>query len=104
DISLQLGLLIDGDVITGPVISADWSATCKQLLGKVLNKFRGSWIEMRWLEDNFQTIEDSTSDVKKKQFARTFILRLIRGLLMPNKYHNLVHLRWLLLLANLKES
>ncbi|MBA0842017.1 hypothetical protein Goarm_001867, partial [Gossypium armourianum] len=59
---------------------------------------------MRWLEDNFQTIEASMSDVEKKQFARAFILRLIRGLLMPDKSHNLIHLRWLLLLDDLKES
>ncbi|MBA0660363.1 hypothetical protein Goklo_012386, partial [Gossypium klotzschianum] len=49
DISLQLDLPIDGDVVTGPVISADWSATCEQLLGKVPNRFKGSRIEMRWL-------------------------------------------------------
>ncbi|PPR92685.1 hypothetical protein GOBAR_AA27986 [Gossypium barbadense] len=50
------------NVIMGPVVSADWSATCDQLLGTVLNKFRGSQIEMRWLEDNFQTIEASDLD------------------------------------------
>ncbi|KAH1107778.1 hypothetical protein J1N35_011546 [Gossypium stocksii] len=75
------------------VISADWTATWEQLLGKVLNKFRGSRIKMRWLEDNFKTIEASASDVKKQQFMRTFILRLIEGMLM-----------WLLLLVDLKEA
>ncbi|KAG8472799.1 hypothetical protein CXB51_034729 [Gossypium anomalum] len=59
---------------------------------------------MRWLEDNFQTIGASTSNVEKEQFACTFILRLIGGLLMPDKSYNLVYLRWLLLLADLKES
>ncbi|MBA0750227.1 hypothetical protein Gogos_001645 [Gossypium gossypioides] len=58
---------------------------------------------MKWLEDNFQTIEASASDVEKEQFARAFILRLIGGLLMLDKSRNLVHLRWLLLLADLKE-
>ncbi|MBA0698880.1 hypothetical protein Goari_000563, partial [Gossypium aridum] len=77
DISLQLGLPVNGEVVTRPVISFDWSATCKQLLGNVSNKFRGSWIEMRWLEDNFQTIEAFASEIEKEQFARAFILRLI---------------------------
>ncbi|MFQ6671302.1 hypothetical protein Gotur_035895 [Gossypium turneri] len=58
---------------------------------------------MKWLEDNFQTIEASASDVEKEQFAGAFILRLIGGLLMLDKSLNLVHLRWLLLLADLKE-
>ncbi|MBA0683517.1 hypothetical protein Goari_025172 [Gossypium aridum] len=40
DVSLQLGLPINGEVVTGPVLSVDWSATCEQLLGKVPNKFR----------------------------------------------------------------
>ncbi|MBA0642712.1 hypothetical protein Goklo_027058 [Gossypium klotzschianum] len=33
DVSLQLGLPVDGNVITGPIVSA----TCEQLLGKVPN-------------------------------------------------------------------
>ncbi|MBA0747771.1 hypothetical protein Gogos_004657 [Gossypium gossypioides] len=59
---------------------------------------------MGWLEDNFKSIDVSASDVEKEHFAHTFILRLIWGLLMPDKSRNLVHLRWLLLLVNLKET
>ncbi|KHG05526.1 hypothetical protein F383_31304 [Gossypium arboreum] len=59
---------------------------------------------MRWLEDNFKTIETSTSDVAKERFAHTFILRLIGGLLIPDKCCYLVHLSWLLLLADMKEA
>ncbi|MBA0761599.1 hypothetical protein Gotri_024225 [Gossypium trilobum] len=85
------------------VSSVDWSATFEQLLGKVSNKFRGSWIEMGWLEKNFKRTDVSTSDVEKEQFVCAFIMRLIVGLLMPNKSQNLVHLKWLLLLVDLKE-
>ncbi|MBA0746892.1 hypothetical protein Gogos_009365, partial [Gossypium gossypioides] len=58
---------------------------------------------MGWLKDNFKQIEASASDIEKEQFARTFILRLIGGLLMLDKSQNLVHLRWLLILVDLKE-
>ncbi|KAK5819442.1 hypothetical protein PVK06_024443 [Gossypium arboreum] len=44
DVNLQLGL----PVVTGLVVSADWSKTCEQLLGNVPNKFRDSRIKMRW--------------------------------------------------------
>ncbi|MBA0682125.1 hypothetical protein Goari_023867 [Gossypium aridum] len=44
DISLQLGLPVNGEVITGPMASVYWSATCNQLIGKVLNKFKLTWI------------------------------------------------------------
>ncbi|KAG8475352.1 hypothetical protein CXB51_032163 [Gossypium anomalum] len=64
----------------GPVTSSGLSATCEQLLGNVPNKFRGSWIEMGWLDDNFKDIKAFASDVEKEQFARAFILRLIRDL------------------------
>ncbi|MBA0802982.1 hypothetical protein Gohar_013234 [Gossypium harknessii] len=103
DVSLQLRLLVDGEVIMGIVISVNCSATCEQLLENVSNKFRGSRKEIRWLEDNFQTIEISASGVEKEQFAHTLILRLIEGLLMIDKSHNLVHLRRLLLVVDLKE-
>ncbi|MBA0770214.1 hypothetical protein Gotri_018876 [Gossypium trilobum] len=78
-----------GMSLRGTTVSADWSATCEQLLGKVPNKFKGSQIEMGWLENNFEHIEDFTSDVEKEQFVRAFILRLIGSLLMPDKFHNL---------------
>ncbi|MBA0734531.1 hypothetical protein Gogos_018433 [Gossypium gossypioides] len=44
---------------------------------------------MRWLDDNFQTIEASTSDVEKEQSTRAVILRLMGDLLMPDKFCNL---------------
>ncbi|MBA0715809.1 hypothetical protein Golax_014690, partial [Gossypium laxum] len=66
-----------GMSLRGTTVSADWSATCEQLLGKVPNKFKGSQIEMGWLENNFEHIEAFTSDVEKEQFVRAFILRLI---------------------------
>ncbi|KAH1039656.1 hypothetical protein J1N35_041399, partial [Gossypium stocksii] len=61
----------------GPIVSANWSATYEQLLGKVLNKFRGSQIEMRWLEDNFQTIEASRSTV-----LATLYREMCRGMIL----------------------
>ncbi|MBA0682361.1 hypothetical protein Goari_024086, partial [Gossypium aridum] len=85
NISLQFGLPVNGEVDMGLVISAEWSATCKQLLGKVSKKFRGSRIEMRWMRENFQTIEAPIGDIEKEKFTRAFILRLIWGLLMLNK-------------------
>ncbi|KAK5792766.1 hypothetical protein PVK06_033887 [Gossypium arboreum] len=65
-LTLQLSLPVDGEVVTGLVVSAGSSAICKQLLGKLSNKFRVSRIEMGWLKDNFQNIEAYASDVEKK--------------------------------------
>ncbi|KAH1090743.1 hypothetical protein J1N35_018000 [Gossypium stocksii] len=69
NIDLELGLLMDGAVLTGVASVGDWSAICEQLLGKVPNKFSGSRIEMKWLEDNFNYIDNSTSAVEREQHA-----------------------------------
>ncbi|MBA0813219.1 hypothetical protein Gohar_027090, partial [Gossypium harknessii] len=84
-VALQLSLLVDGPLVTRVVGVGDWSAICEQLLGNVPNKFFGSWIKMKWLEGNFNYIDNSVSVVEKEQYAQAFILRLIGGFLMPNK-------------------
>ncbi|XP_052485838.1 uncharacterized protein At2g29880-like [Gossypium raimondii] len=53
----------------------NWSAICEQLLGNVSNKFSDIQIEMKWLEENFNYIDNSASIVEREQYARAFILR-----------------------------
>ncbi|MBA0631912.1 hypothetical protein Godav_000740 [Gossypium davidsonii] len=48
-------------------------------------------IEMKWLEDNFNYIDNSAGAVERQQYTRVFILKLIKGLLMPNKSQHLMH-------------
>ncbi|MBA0880606.1 hypothetical protein Goshw_008808 [Gossypium schwendimanii] len=77
DVALQLDLSL---VVKGLVHVGDWSAICYQLLSKVLNKFSSNRIEMKWLEDNFSYLDNSFNAIERQQFARAFILKLIRGL------------------------
>ncbi|KAH1047464.1 hypothetical protein J1N35_038248 [Gossypium stocksii] len=44
DVVLQLGLPVDGPVITRSEIISDKVTLCRSLLGKVPNKFKGGWI------------------------------------------------------------
>ncbi|MBA0777939.1 hypothetical protein Gotri_005886, partial [Gossypium trilobum] len=76
---------------------------CDAFLGKVLNKFQDGQIKMKWLKDNFNKLDDHTIALKKEQYARAFIPRIIGGILMPNKSRNLVHIKWLLHLVDFKE-
>ncbi|KAK5803651.1 hypothetical protein PVK06_031299 [Gossypium arboreum] len=69
NIALQLDLPVDGAVVMGVASVGDWSAICEQLLGKVSNKFSSSRIEMKWLEDNFNYIDNSASAVESEQYA-----------------------------------
>ncbi|KAK5771757.1 hypothetical protein PVK06_047999 [Gossypium arboreum] len=59
---------------------------------------------MKWLEDNFGYLDDTSNALEKEQHVRAFILRLVNDVLMPDKSRNLVHLRWLLKLIDLKET
>ncbi|KAH1096640.1 hypothetical protein J1N35_013561 [Gossypium stocksii] len=77
DVALQLGLLMKGPVVNGDI--------CKAFLGKVRNKFQGDRIEIKWLETNFKEFPTNATDIVKEQYARAFILRLIRGIVMPDK-------------------
>ncbi|KAK5838225.1 hypothetical protein PVK06_006952 [Gossypium arboreum] len=63
-----------------------------------------AFAEMKWLEDNFDYLDDTSSAFEREQHALAFTLRLISGVLMPDKSRNLIHLRWLLQLIDLKEA
>ncbi|MBA0562594.1 hypothetical protein Golob_007626, partial [Gossypium lobatum] len=49
DVQLQLGLSVEGSVLTGSAQSADWGAICYDLLGVISDIIYGSWIDMGWL-------------------------------------------------------
>ncbi|MBA0767121.1 hypothetical protein Gotri_016068 [Gossypium trilobum] len=67
DIVLQLGLTVDGSVITGFTIISGKVSVYQSLLGKVSEKFKGGWISMNWLKDNFnelpKDLEDRTDEL-----------------------------------------
>ncbi|KAF1899464.1 hypothetical protein Lal_00019592 [Lupinus albus] len=68
DVAYQLGLPIDGDVVTG-VTRMEWDNVCLNLLGAIP-------IEKQITED--------ADDIVIQQHARAFILRMIGGFLMPD--------------------
>ncbi|MFQ6650387.1 hypothetical protein Gotur_022119 [Gossypium turneri] len=72
DVHLQLGLPVDGSVLTGSAQSADWGAICYDLLGAILDNIYG---------------------VERIRYARAYILEIIEGYLMLDLSQNLVHLR-----------
>ncbi|MFQ6666110.1 hypothetical protein Gotur_032592 [Gossypium turneri] len=44
DVSLQLGLPVDGHSVTGSAQSSNWEAVCYELLGAILDKMEGERI------------------------------------------------------------
>ncbi|KAK5813194.1 hypothetical protein PVK06_028642 [Gossypium arboreum] len=66
DMALQLVLLVDGGVVTRPVIVPDRKDLCDALLGKVRNKFQSGWMETKWLEDNFGELDEHATILKNE--------------------------------------
>ncbi|MBA0561130.1 hypothetical protein Golob_017981 [Gossypium lobatum] len=88
DVQLQLGLSVGRPVVTRLVVTTDWKDVCEQLLGRVLDTiFRGR-IDMNWLKRNFVGFNAKSSEVEREQHTRAYILRITRGLLMPDKSWN----------------
>ncbi|MFQ6650386.1 hypothetical protein Gotur_022119 [Gossypium turneri] len=66
DVHLQLGLPVDGSVLTGSAQSADWGAES----------------------------ENDSTEVERIRYARAYILEIIEGYLMLDLSQNLVHLSY----------
>ncbi|MFQ6630728.1 hypothetical protein Gotur_009663, partial [Gossypium turneri] len=69
DVSLQLGLLVDGYPITGSVQSSDWGAVCYELLGAIPDKIEGGKIEMGWLRDTFPNPDEDSTEIERIRYA-----------------------------------
>jgi len=106
DVSLQLGLPVDGPPIIGPTM-LDWDEMCETLLGIISVKGEsivGSMIKLKWLRDNLFPIDENSSIEVIHWHARAYILGLIRGVLMSDKTGNKVHLMYLNYLTNLRRT
>ncbi|MBA0723216.1 hypothetical protein Golax_003818 [Gossypium laxum] len=86
--------------------SSEQSDPLSVTVGKVLDKFEGCQISMNWLKDNFNELPKDPKDLIGEviqQYARAYIMRLIKGILMPDKSQILVHVRWLLHIVDFKD-
>ncbi|MFQ6654809.1 hypothetical protein Gotur_025632 [Gossypium turneri] len=102
DVQLQLGLSMDGFVLTESAQSADWGAIYYNFLGAIPDNIYEGWIKMSWLRDIFSELGNDSTKVERIRYVRVYILEIIGGYLMPNLSRNLIHLRWLLKLFDFR--
>ncbi|KAL5191876.1 Protein MAIN-LIKE 2 [Glycine soja] len=105
DVTLQLGLRIDGLLITS-IITSDVRVACQALLrdtppGKYV---KGKMIYLSWLQQNFQQLPVNAADVVIAKHAIAHIMMLIGDCLMPDTSGARVHFMYLILLSNLTEA
>ncbi|KAF1888451.1 hypothetical protein Lal_00011222 [Lupinus albus] len=103
DVSLQLGLNVNGRPITGPTYF-DWDEMCGELLGKVPiveEDMRGCELKLAWLVDNFSQLPPNPTQIQLQQYCRARILYILGGELLSDKSNSRVHLMYLHLLRDL---
>ncbi|KAE8715749.1 putative respiratory burst oxidase-like protein H-like [Hibiscus syriacus] len=103
DVSMHLGLPVDGNMMCG-MADGDWQSMCIDYLGAAPPEFNGGRIALSWLKANFEVLNENASEDQAKACARAYILRIIGGILMPDKSRNQVHCMWLRHLIDFDEA
>ncbi|KAL4354243.1 hypothetical protein GQ457_06G012080 [Hibiscus cannabinus] len=94
DVAYQLGLPVEGHAITGKA-EDNWFLLGRELLGVDPVDLDGGRVLITGLDEHFSDLPNNASMQLKEQFARAHILRVIGGILMPDKSRNKFHLMWL---------
>ncbi|KAG8481262.1 hypothetical protein CXB51_026036 [Gossypium anomalum] len=104
DVHLQLGLPVDGSVVTKSIQPGDWEVVCLDLLSAVPEMIYKGQIKMAWMRKTFSELVKDSIEVQREQYARAYFFQIIGGILMSAKLQNLVHLRWLPKLVDFREA
>jgi len=102
DVALQLGLCVDGKLVTGPTYY-DWKQICIEYIGVVppKNALVGLTLKLKWLKESMLTLPVEPTLQQLATRCRVYILGLFDGMLMPDKSGNIDHLMYLPLLGYL---
>ncbi|KAA3482876.1 serine/threonine-protein phosphatase 7 long form-like protein [Gossypium australe] len=95
DVAVQLGLLIDGSVITGISTISESTALCYDLLESLLVMLSQS------LQVNFKHLLGIATERDVMCAVRAYIMHIRKGVLMLEANNNKVHLMYLSLLIDL---
>ncbi|XP_016730368.1 protein MAINTENANCE OF MERISTEMS-like [Gossypium hirsutum] len=103
DVTLQLGLPIDESSVTGVSSFTDLAALCYQLLGDSSEDGESyfSGLKFTWLKAKFGQLSATATEGELMCAARSYIMHIAGGVLMPNANNDKVHLIYLPLLADL---
>jgi len=103
DVSLHLGIKVDGRVVAGPSF-LHWDELCNELLGEVPpeNASKGVALKLtRFLSILCAPLPEELTTHQLQCMCRAYIMYMIGGALIPDKSGNRVHLMYLNLLCDL---
>ncbi|KAH1210594.1 Serine/threonine-protein phosphatase 7 long form [Glycine max] len=79
DVSILLGLRVDGLPLIGPT-NLNWADLCEELLGirpQEGGEIKGSVVKLSWLAHHFAQINNHDDEEQVRRFAHAWILRFI---------------------------
>ncbi|QHO09082.1 uncharacterized protein DS421_14g478220 [Arachis hypogaea] len=113
DVAYHLGLHAHGNPVgclhdIGRWYGTETWALVEQLLGtrppvaaqQAAQRKESFTLKLVWLRDRVRQMPQTDDPETLRQYARCYIMLLIEGYLMTDKFNNLVHLRWLPLLRD----
>ncbi|KAH1228572.1 Serine/threonine-protein phosphatase 7 long form [Glycine max] len=103
DVALHLGIRVDGRVVAGPSF-LHWDELYDKLLGEVppKNARKGAALKLTWLLSILRTPLPEEPTTHQLQYRRrAYIMYMIGGALIPDKFGNKVYLIYLNLLHDL---
>ncbi|KAG8472322.1 hypothetical protein CXB51_034270 [Gossypium anomalum] len=83
DVAMQLGLRVDGTVVTGRSKVLEPSVLCHRLLGQSHNDGERNFTcwTLKWLRANFKELSSTATEYEVMCAARAYIMQLIEGYL-----------------------
>ncbi|KAH7859301.1 hypothetical protein Vadar_034309 [Vaccinium darrowii] len=105
DVSIQLGLRVDGRPITGRM-DYNWPEECDRLLGvkPTGSNLQGGRLTLGWLEKALPNLPDNADDATLRKYARAYILQLMGASIFSDKSSKCLHLMFLPLLEDLDQA
>ncbi|XP_040960416.1 protein MAINTENANCE OF MERISTEMS-like [Gossypium hirsutum] len=103
DVTIQLGLPIDGSFVTGVSLFIDPAALCYQLLGDSPEDDESNFtgLKFTWLKAKFGELSATATEGELMCVCRAYIIHILGVILMLDANNNKVHLMYLPLLADL---
>jgi len=102
DVSLLLGLAIDGEPVIGPISAP--SSVCEKLLGRVPEDLNGGMVKLTWLKEFFSECPEDASQEEIERCTRAYLLYLVGSTIFSTTTGNKVPVMYLSLFEDFDKA
>lgn len=109
DVSIRLGLRIDGPAVIGvTAVDGGWGNMIEHVFGAnpisaipVASGLVGGRLKFSWLNSVFRSLPNDASDVQLRQYTQSYLLQLIGGVLFTDHSGGQIHCMYIPLIQDL---